>query len=64
MAGDELSFGNHKRAVVYKGAANLREIVQAEMSGQYIERIPNVQEERGDTLVMGKGSRTCSVTRR
>jgi hypothetical protein len=52
---------------VYKGLANYRDIIQAEASGDFIERIPSADEERGEILVMGefieaqRGSRLTST---
>jgi hypothetical protein len=48
-----MQFGDHKRAVVYKGDPNFWEIIQAEASGDNIERLPNTQEAQGESLVMG-----------
>jgi len=49
-----MPFGDHERAYVYKGDADYREIIQAEVSGDYIERLPNTQEERWESLVLGE----------
>ncbi|GBF64101.1 hypothetical protein TMEN_6773 [Trichophyton mentagrophytes] len=48
-------FGNHERAVVYRGQANFQEIVREELTGQDIERLPAVGEVYGDTLVLDIG---------
>ncbi|KUL84889.1 hypothetical protein ZTR_08247 [Talaromyces verruculosus] len=52
IIGDVMKFGNHDRAVVYNGHANYDQILQAEMSGELIERLPNAKEEKGESLVM------------
>ncbi|QKX63192.1 uncharacterized protein TRUGW13939_10361 [Talaromyces rugulosus] len=52
IIGDKLTFGNHKRAVVYKGSADYEQILPAELSGEFIQRLPGAQEERGEMLVM------------
>jgi hypothetical protein len=48
-----MKFGNHDRAVVYNRSANYDQILHVEMSGELIERLPNAQEEKGVSLVMG-----------
>lgn len=49
-----MPFGGHERAFVYGGSADLQDILQTEVSGERIKRLTDVQEERGDVLVMGK----------
>lgn len=49
----EMKFGNHGRAVVYNWQAKYDKILHAEMSGEFIERLPGAQEEKGESLVMG-----------
>jgi hypothetical protein len=39
---------------MYPGTANVEEILQAELTGKYIKRVQETQEERGKMLVMGK----------
>ncbi len=51
---DRTPFG--KRATVYKGRADLKEILQTEVTGKHIKRVHESQEEKGKTLVMGKNS--------
>ncbi|EED17323.1 hypothetical protein TSTA_111590 [Talaromyces stipitatus ATCC 10500] len=53
IIGDVIKFGNHDRTVVYNRRADYDQILQAEMSGELIERLPNTQEEKGESLVMG-----------
>lgn len=53
IIGDVMKFGNHDRAVVYNRSANYDQILHAEMSGELIERLPNAEEEKGESLVMG-----------
>jgi hypothetical protein len=53
IIGDVMKFGHHDRAVVYNGSVHYDQIIQAEMSGELIERLPNAQEEKGESLVMG-----------
>ena len=50
----ERPFGNHRRAIIYTTAPDYEDIMSAEVSGDYITRVPNTQEERGKLLVMGK----------
>ena len=47
-------FGKHHRATVYGGTPNYEQIVSAEVSGDYIARLPSTHEEKGKLLVMGK----------
>jgi hypothetical protein len=46
--------GSHERAFVYKGMANYDKIIQAETSGDFIARLPNAEEERGEMVVMSE----------
>ncbi|QGA22334.1 hypothetical protein EYB26_010050 [Talaromyces marneffei] len=59
IIGDVMKFGNHDRAVVYNRRADYDQILQAEISGELIERLPNTQEEKGESLVMVAAS--CQV---
>ena len=52
--GNENPFGKHHRATAYSGTPNYEEIISAEVSGDYIERLPNTHEEKGKLLVMSK----------
>lgn len=54
IIGDVMRFGSHDRAIVYNGPAHYDQIIQAEMSGELIERLPNAHKEKGESLVMGK----------
>ncbi|KAF3481558.1 uncharacterized protein GIQ15_04317 [Arthroderma uncinatum] len=56
MLSEKLPFGSHERIIVYTGPADLPAIVQKEVSGQHIQRLPNFEDERGDTLVMASVS--------
>lgn len=47
-------FGKHHWATVYGGTPNYKQIVSAEVSGDYIARLPNTHEEKGKLLVMSK----------
>jgi hypothetical protein len=50
---DIIKFRNHNQAVVYNQSANYDQILYIEVSGELIERLPNTQEEKGESLVMG-----------
>lgn len=50
---DKLVFGNHKRAVIYKGSANYEQILLVELSGELVERLLGAQNKRGEVLMMG-----------
>ena len=47
-------FGKHHQATVYSGTPNYKQIVSAEVSSDYIARLPNTHEEKGKLLVMSK----------
>ena len=50
---NEKPFGKHHRATVYGGTPDYEQIISAEVSGDYIARLPNTHEEKGKLLVMG-----------
>ena len=52
--GNENPFGKHHWATAYSGTPDYKEIISAEVSGDYIERLPNTDEEKGKLLVMSK----------
>jgi hypothetical protein len=56
MDTERMLLGDHKRAVIYKGSADIQKILQAEIASEYIKRLREVQEEHGEVLVMGKSS--------
>jgi hypothetical protein len=55
----EVPFG--KRAIVYRGLADLETILQEEATGKYIKRVQEESMEREDMLVMGEILRTTRV---
>ena len=54
LAQSRLPFGEHKRAFLYQGTPDYRHIISLEASGDLVERLPNIRDEPGKTLVMGK----------
>lgn len=54
LAQNKLPFGKHKRAFLYQSVPDYRNIISLEVSGDLIERLPNIRDKRGETLVMGK----------
>ncbi|KAA8652089.1 ferric reductase family protein [Aspergillus tanneri] len=48
----KLPFGQHKRACLYQGVPDYQNIISLEASGDQIERLPNIRDEQGRTLVM------------
>ncbi|RAK94827.1 ferric reductase family protein [Aspergillus ibericus CBS 121593] len=52
LANDKTTFGEHKRFCLYQGTPDYESIIALEASGDMIERLPNIQQERGRTLVM------------
>jgi uncharacterized LabA/DUF88 family protein len=53
IIGNMMKFRNHNQAVVYNRHANYNQILHAELSRKLIERLPNAQEENGESLVIG-----------
>ncbi|THC89316.1 hypothetical protein EYZ11_011243 [Aspergillus tanneri] len=51
---NKLPFGQHKRVSLYQGTPDCGSIISLEASGDQIERLPNIRDEQGRTLVMGK----------
>jgi len=58
VAQDRLPFGKHKRAFLYRGVPDYSNIISLEASGEQIERLPNIRDERGRMLVMVSASDT------
>lgn len=54
MACDKIPFGKHKRAFLYQGVLDYKNIISLEASGDKIKRLPIIQDEHGQMLVMGK----------
>lgn len=59
---DKLPFGKHERACLCRGIPHYESLVSLESSGKLIERLPNIRDEQGRLLVMGKFRWTCHVT--
>ena len=51
---NEKPFGKHHRVIAYSGTPNYKDIISAEVSGDYIARLPNTHEEKGKLLVTSK----------
>ena len=49
--GNENPFGKHHRATAYSDTPNYREIISAEVSGDYIERLPTLMKRRANYLL-------------
>lgn len=49
-----IKLGYHKRAFIYNGLANYKKVIQAEVWGDFFEKLPNTEEERGEVLIMGE----------
>ncbi|KAL4931872.1 ferric reductase family protein [Aspergillus undulatus] len=45
-------FGEHDRVCLYQGPPDYQNIVSVEASGDQIERLPNIRDKQGKTLVM------------
>ncbi|KAJ5976642.1 hypothetical protein N7481_010349 [Penicillium waksmanii] len=54
LAHDKTPIGKHERACFYQGVPDYDNIVSLEASGDQIERLPNIHDEQGRILVMGK----------
>lgn len=53
LAHDKLPFGKHERAFLYQGAPDYSSIIPMEVSGEKIERLPNIRDDRGQMLLIG-----------
>ncbi|OJD16150.1 hypothetical protein ACJ73_08908, partial [Blastomyces percursus] len=51
----------HERAVLHKSVPDYSNIISSEASGNRIERLPEICDEHGQMLVMGKAHVTCSA---
>lgn len=49
-----MPFGKHERAFLYQGAPDYPQIISEEVSGEKIERLPNIRDDRGKPLLIGK----------
>ncbi|KAB8227897.1 ferric reductase family protein [Aspergillus alliaceus] len=49
---NKVPFGQHKRVFLYQGIPDYRNVISLEASGDQIERLPNIRDEQGRTLVM------------
>ncbi|KAJ6112290.1 hypothetical protein N7523_002112 [Penicillium sp. IBT 18751x] len=54
LANSRTPVGKHARICYYQGVPDYRKIISTEASGGKIERLPNIPDEPGRTLVMGK----------
>lgn len=54
LAHNKIPLGKHERVYFYQGVPDYRSIISLEASGDQVERLPNIRDERGRTLVMGK----------
>ncbi|RDH30835.1 hypothetical protein BDQ94DRAFT_161035 [Aspergillus welwitschiae] len=52
LAHNRIPFGEHERVCLYQGMPDYRGIISLEASGDQIERLPNIRDEQGRTLVM------------
>ncbi|KAH3043573.1 hypothetical protein KXV27_005650 [Aspergillus fumigatus] len=49
---NKLPFGQHERVCLYRSVPDYDSIISLEASGDQIERLPNIRDEHGRTLVM------------
>ncbi|KAJ5183255.1 hypothetical protein N7492_000871 [Penicillium capsulatum] len=54
LANSRTPVGKHERICYYQGVPDYRKIISTEASGSQIERLANIPDEPGRTLVMGK----------
>jgi hypothetical protein len=47
-------FGNHERAFLYEGVPDYSEVVSMELSGEYIDKLSPIRDDRGQMLLLGK----------
>lgn len=50
----KLPFGKHERATLYQGVPDYASVVSSELSGENIDKLCPVRDDRGQMLVMGK----------
>ncbi|KAJ5642331.1 hypothetical protein N7490_006331 [Penicillium lividum] len=50
---EKLPFGKHGRAFLFEGTPDYPQIIADEVSGKRIERLPNIQDDRGEALLIG-----------
>ena len=63
LAHNKIPFGEHERVCLYQGVPDYRSIMSLEASGDQIERLPNIRDEQGQTLVIGRDlSIDCYIT--
>lgn len=53
---NKLPFGKHERAFLHQGIPDYQNIMSMEVSGDQIERLPNIRDEHGRMLVLGETS--------
>ncbi|KAL4780128.1 hypothetical protein BJX76DRAFT_59413 [Aspergillus varians] len=49
---NKFPLGQHERVYLYQGVPDFEDIISLEASGDKIERLPNVRDKQGQTLVM------------
>ncbi|KAJ6102608.1 hypothetical protein N7486_005035 [Penicillium sp. IBT 16267x] len=49
---EKLPFGKHGRAFLFEGTPDYSQIIADEVSGKRIERLPNIQDDRGKALLI------------
>ncbi|KAJ5640357.1 uncharacterized protein N7484_008219 [Penicillium longicatenatum] len=49
---EKLPFGKHGRAFLFEGTPDYPKIIADEVSGERIERLPNIQDDRGKALLL------------
>lgn len=54
LANSRTPVGKHESICYYDGLPDYRKIISTEASGSQIKRLPNIPDEPGRTLVMGK----------
>ena len=53
LVGDRVPFGKHERAFLYQGTPDHTRIIREEVSGEKIERLPNIRDDGGQALLIG-----------
>lgn len=51
---NKLPFGQHEQVYLYRSMPDYDSIISLKASGDQIKRLPNIRDEHGRTLVMGK----------
>lgn len=52
QASDKISFGKHECAFIYNSAPDYDLIISEEISGEKIDRLPDIRDDKGQVLLI------------